>query len=400
MNKKLVALISLFALVTVFLPGLVMGMEEQEDNKELRKNANRLLEKMRKKQIKKTPAFATDETIPEKNVNPVCLICKKAMKTAHCITVHLAKDSNGNSRIPHQFHAKCLVEYMRSKEPNLFLFHLSGPHVQFSKKNDDPQADYDFDTHYAVDGYVPVPCLLCAEPDGKTETCFVKKSELHKKYLAHIESLSLRERFLILDKLPIKYGRLALIAYAKLSPEEKKQICDVKTSRLLLQKLAIKTAYPPRFELEFYGESWISYIEEMLIDHGNALIREIIKLLKKQPITLEFAQLLIKEVTLSPKKKKTLFLWALEADCLLAPFLKSTDITDPEKLDEFAMADTEGVNNQLLALRKIVARIELAEIAFSSFTKYERGSYYEQILEKAKTTIEKKAVENKLKPLL
>lgn len=378
-----------------FLVGAVGGIFGAEDKKTTVFNTKQLLEKVRKRHLKMAEKFLDTVFDEKKDCDESCPICKSDMPNGDEFILHYGKNGQGEKVANHAFHVQCLVENLKALHPEKLLFELAGPSVPYCK-NYDKAADYDIMLERYDGLLVDLICPLC------TDNCSVKYARLHKAYITYLDKLTLKERFFTLDKLPIKYARKTLIEYGKLSPQEKKNICEPVIADILLQKFAIKVLYPSELNMEKYQDV-VGYVETMLIHHRSEAVREAFGLLKKRPISLEFATLVIKkgignselpdsgenldqktDVKIGPKELvKGIFLWALEAYKLLAPNAAPIfDLSNHALLDEHAQIMLGGASGRLTNVAKLCRVIGLAKVAFPFFTEYERGSYYQEIYKK------------------
>lgn len=241
MNKKLAELVKLLGLVTIFVPGLVMGMEKQieEKGEKTRKNTaspqRNLVKNFVKNILDNFPRKRSEivlrklqknrkkiAELREKN-NPIaakdpCPICQEEIEKHPYITLHKAQ-----KKIPHKYHVHCLYNW---------ILHIN------------PEVKIPLDSSIDQNESVELECLLCHECDTSMPRTNpleldeqkytyplkkfpVNKAELQKKYLEYLKNnpLPLQEYFSMgLATLPFGLALELINKYKQLNTNDKNGI--------------------------------------------------------------------------------------------------------------------------------------------------------------------------------
>lgn len=372
--------------------------ERSEEENALIKNANELLEAARKKQ--KLKSFTEKKTNGKKNDDCFCAVCKEPLSTHPNIVVHKTK-------IPHAFHAHCIVPWMRKNEGLPHLFEDAGPDltIQEDEKITEQEDTKSNEPNEPVN--LVIPCFLCPgygntkiievinSNKRKTHCGFsIKTSALKKEYLAYFDALPLEKKFFYLDQLPIKIALETLRTYKALPENKKSEICSPEESDIIIQKFLIKKATL----WEESGERAYTSLDKYL----EAVICQALELIKNRPITLEYARMIIQfENLLDEKEKISIFSEAMKNKLLLMP---CGDLTHQEKkdftnyLDAKCFKKSDGINEKILEKRKHRAQVLLLKHALNLFDDEDQETKYKELLKSAPDPEEKLFTINKIVP--
>lgn len=332
---------------------------------------------------------------------PCCFICKEELGQSPKILLHNAFASDQNVPIPHQAHALCLVTWLHKSCTIPYLFMgvgAGGVTVDNNEEDDEAETEAESESLLGEDisqdnENITITCKLCAE------ICEINFGVMRKAYIESLNRLTLKEKFLGLDTLPIAFALDTLNKYEKLKTDEKSAICSAEESDIILQKFTIKKINIWFNESQKESAFWAG--SRHLDKLNKSAIEIALDLLEDRPITLEFVRLIVLTGYFTDNETvQEYFKRALQNDKLLMPSGGSTECEEDD-FDELPTTPLpENTPPEVRETIKHRARVRMAEACLSYFPKEEQFSYFNHLVNKTSITICKKYTVNKLFPVL
>lgn len=381
--------------------------DEQKGNEQKKLSpALAKLEEMRIKHRKKTEnnevCKQVEQIIKERGEQgkPCCFICKVALDRSPKILLHNAPTSNSNVSIPHEFHIQCLATWLQKSCDMPYLFMGVGADNVPVDNNEDDEEEIEAESESLLgedtsqdNENIAITCTLCVKPFE------INFGVMRKAYIESLNKLTLKEKFLGLDTLPIAFALDTLNKYEKLKTDEKSAICSAEESDIILQKFTIKKINiwfkKSQKEYAFWaGSKRLDKINKLALDTA-------LDLLEDRPITLEFVRLIVLTGYFTDNETvQEYFKRALQNDKLLMPSGGSTECEEDD-FDELPTTPLpENTPPEVRETIKHRARVRMAEACLSYFPKEEQFSYFNHLVNKTSITICKKYTVNKLFPVL